>query len=123
DPCTGRCGAVRGGDVALAGGTGLGRWAVRVLHRARRGTRATARGTAGRCRGRGGGRGGGRDRRAPRAGYGRAVRRWLLDGTVAAGALAVSLALAPGGARGQPAARPLDTMAYLLVLVGRAALA
>jgi signal transduction histidine kinase len=50
------------------------------------------------------------------------VRRWLFDSAVAAGALAVSLALAPGAARGQPGARPLDTVAYLLVVMACAAL-
>ncbi|HKT02804.1 MAG TPA: sensor histidine kinase [Rugosimonospora sp.] len=51
------------------------------------------------------------------------MRRWLVDGAIAAGVLAVSLLLAPGAARGQPGARPLDAIAYVLVVAAGAALA
>jgi signal transduction histidine kinase len=50
------------------------------------------------------------------------MRRWLLDGAIAAVVLAVSLLLAPGAARSQPGARPLDAVAYLLVIVAGVAL-
>jgi signal transduction histidine kinase len=52
-------------------------------------------------------------------------RHWpsvLFDGALAAVVLAVSLALAPGAARGQPGTRPLDGWAYVLVVVACAAL-
>jgi signal transduction histidine kinase len=53
-------------------------------------------------------------------------RRWppvVFDGLVAAAVLAVSLAVAPGAARGQPGTRPLDGWAYTLVVLASAALA
>jgi signal transduction histidine kinase len=49
-------------------------------------------------------------------------RLMILDTMVAAAALAVSLALAPGAVRGQPGARPLDPLAYVLVVVACASL-
>jgi signal transduction histidine kinase len=54
-----------------------------------------------------------------------ASRRWLsvvFDGAVASAVLVVSLALAPGAARGQPGARALDGWAYALVIVACTAL-
>lgn len=51
--------------------------------------------------------------------------RWrsaLVDVAVAAAVLVASLALAPGAARGQPNARPMDVLAYTLVVLASAAL-
>jgi signal transduction histidine kinase len=46
----------------------------------------------------------------------------MFDGAVTAVVLAVSLALSPGAARGQPGTRSLDALAYVLVVVACAAL-
>jgi signal transduction histidine kinase len=53
---------------------------------------------------------------------GRRLSGILFDAAVAAVVLAVSLAVAPGAARGQPGTRPLDGWAYTLVVVSCAAL-
>src|SRR5439155_14376197 len=50
------------------------------------------------------------------------MRRVGFDAVAAAVVLAVSLALAPGAARGQPGSRALDGWAYTLVVVACAAL-